>query len=139
MSYEAVEEDGKLYLDVELADNYFVMAAQLVDETGQIALSEGVQLAGDQPGEVSKLRFDLTFAQQVGFTMGRIYMLDYAYNEARSDMVSLELGGFRAEKRHSRPQPGHGRRGIYLGFGGHCTARGIPDGGTAAGDLVGER
>ena len=106
VSYEAVEEDGKLYLDVELADNYFVMAAQLVDETGQIALSEGVQLAGDQPGEVSKLRFDLTFAQQVGFTMGRIYMLDYAYNEARSDMVSLELGGFRPKSVTVDPSQG---------------------------------
>ena len=57
LGHEAVEEDGKLFLDVELSDNNFVMAAQLVDETEQNALSEGVMLEGNQPGETVKLRF----------------------------------------------------------------------------------
>ncbi len=63
---------GKLFLDVELSDNNFVMAAQLVDETEQNALSEGVMLEGNQPGETVKLRFDLTYAQQLGAVRGRL-------------------------------------------------------------------
>ena len=106
LGYEAVEEDGKLFLDVELSDNNFVMAAQLVDETEQNALSEGVMLEGNQPGETVKLRFDLTYAQQLGAVRGRLYMLDYAYNEAFSDVVSLELGGFQPESVTVDPSQG---------------------------------
>lgn len=92
--YEAVEENGVLYLDVELSDNNYLMGAQLTDETGEVALSEGVYLAGDQKGETAKLRFDLTMAVQMGYTVGRVFMLDYAYNDISSDLVCLELGGF---------------------------------------------
>lgn len=33
LSYEAVEENGVRYLDVELSDNYYLMGVQLTDET----------------------------------------------------------------------------------------------------------
>lgn len=37
---------------------------------------------------------------------GRLYMLDYAYNEAFSDVVSLELGGFQPESVTVDPSQG---------------------------------
>ena len=97
LSYEAVEENGVRYLDVELSDNYYLMGVQLTDENGEQALSEATYLAGDQPGETAKLRFDLTTALQMGYTTARVYMLDYAFNEVFSDVVSLSVGGFQPE------------------------------------------
>ncbi|MFR8331075.1 MAG: hypothetical protein ACLU9S_00825 [Oscillospiraceae bacterium] len=90
-------------------------------------------LAGDPAGRSVQLRFDLAAGNSsAGFAMGygRIYMLDYAYNEARSDMAALGAWAASGRKASQRsPSQGHGRKcELYLGSGGHCTARGIPDG-----------
>ena len=80
--------DGKPTLTIRVADNHFVMAAQLVDEDFTTALSPIIAVEETELGSVTTLTFDLTDVQADGYKMCRLDIYDYAWNEHLSDLMS---------------------------------------------------
>ena len=85
-TYEVV--DGKPTLTVRVADNHYVMAAQLVDEDFTKALSGIIAVEETELGAITTLTFDLTDVQADGYKMCRLDIYDYAWNEHLSDLMS---------------------------------------------------
>ena len=80
--------DGKPTLTIRVTDNHYVMAAQLVDENSNKALSDIIAVEETGLGAVTTLTFDLTDVQADGYKMCRLDIFDYAWNEHLSDLMS---------------------------------------------------
>ena len=85
-TYEVI--DGTPTLTIEVTDNHYVMAAQLVDADFTTALSAIVAVEETELGAVTTLTFDLTEAQADGYELCRLDLYDYAWNEHLSDLMS---------------------------------------------------
>ena len=85
-TYEVV--DGKPTLTIRVTDNHYVMAAQLVNEDFDTALSPIMAVEETELGAVTTLTFDLTEVQADGYKMCRLDLYDYAWNETLSDLMS---------------------------------------------------
>ncbi len=85
-TYEVI--DGTPWLSIQVSDNHYVMAAQLVDEDHTTALSGIVAVEERELGAVTTLRFDLTDIQADGYKLCRLDIFDYAWNEHLSDVIS---------------------------------------------------
>ena len=80
--------DGTPYLTIQITDNHYVMAVQLVDDGYTKALSGIVAVEETELGAVTTVTFDLSEVQEDGYTMCRLAMYDYAWNESLSDLMS---------------------------------------------------
>ena len=80
--------DGVPTLTVRVTDNHYVMAAQLVNEDFDTALSPIIAVEESELGAVTTLTFDLTEIQADGYETCRLDLYDYAWNEQLSDIMS---------------------------------------------------
>ena len=80
--------DGVPTLTVRVTDNHYVMAAQLVSEDFDTALSPIIAVEESELGAISTLTFDLTDVQADGYETCRLDLYDYAWNEQLSDIMS---------------------------------------------------
>lgn len=86
-------EDGTPYLTVTVRDNHYLMGMQLIDDKGEMALSDIIIIDEDEAGAETTAKFDLTEAQMFGFTDGKIVLYDYARNFHESGVFSLVSDG----------------------------------------------
>lgn len=91
-------EDGVPYLTIEITDNHYVMAAQLVNEKGDKALSAIVPVEENERGATTTLKFDMTEIQKNGEKICRVVLIDYAYNQFTSDMLSTNSQDLEAQE-----------------------------------------
>ena len=91
-------EDGVPYLTVEVTDNHYVMAAQLVNEKGDKALSPIIPVEEDERGATTALRFDMSEIQESGEKICRLVLIDYAFNSFTSDMLSTNSQDLEAQE-----------------------------------------
>lgn len=89
LSHRYYEEDGTSYLEVKVKDNHYMMGMQLVTSDGKSAVSEGVAVESSEEGGEVVYTFDLTTALELGATLGKVAMYDYAMNESYSQIVSF--------------------------------------------------
>ena len=85
-TYEVV--DGVPTLRIQVTDNHYIMAAQLVDEDFTKALSPIIAVEETELGAVTTLTFDLTDVQADGYQLCRLDLYDYAWNETLTDVFS---------------------------------------------------
>ena len=85
-TYEVV--DGVPTLRIQVTDNHYIMAAQLVDEDFTKALSPIIAVEETELGAVTTLTFDLTNVQADGYQLCRLDLYDYAWNETLTDVFS---------------------------------------------------
>ena len=85
-TYEVI--DGVPTLTLRVTDNHYIMAAQLVDADYTKALSGIVAVEETELGAVTTLTFDLTEVQADGYKLCRLNLVDYAWNECVSDLIS---------------------------------------------------
>ena len=81
-------ENDLPYLEITVKDNHYVMLAQLVDKDGQNALSQAVSVRQDAAGSTSTLVFPLKDIQDAGERLCRVDLVDYAWNQTTSDLIS---------------------------------------------------
>ncbi len=91
-------EDGTPYVTIDVQDNHYVMAAQLVDEESQKPLSEIIPVEEEERGAVTSLKFDMTQIQEQGIKICRVMVYDYAMNSFTSDMISTDSQDIEAQK-----------------------------------------
>ncbi len=91
-------EDGTPYVTIDVQDNHYVMAVQLVDEESKKALSDIIPVEEEQRGAVTSLKFDMTKIQEQGIKICRVMVLDYAMNILTSDMISTDSQDIEAQK-----------------------------------------
>lgn len=85
--YEVV--DGVPYLTLNLTDNNYLMAFQVISEDGSDAYSSAYTVNEDEKGAVTSITFDVSSLQAEGLTTARVAMYDYALNYVESDIFSL--------------------------------------------------
>ncbi len=92
------EEEGVPYLTVDIQDNHYIMAAQLVNQKGDRALSPIVPVEETERGAVTSLRFDMSEIQEQGEKICRVVLFDYAFNQSTSDMISTNSQELEAQE-----------------------------------------
>ena len=81
-------ENDLPYLEITVKDNHYVMLAQLVDANGENALSQAVSIDQNAAGDESTMIFELKEIQDRGEKLCRLDMIDYAWNQTTSDLIS---------------------------------------------------
>ncbi len=92
------EEEGVPYLTVDVQDNHYIMAAQLVNQKGDRPLSSIVPVEETERGAVTSLKFDMTDIQKQGEKVCRVVLFDYAFNQSTSDQISTNSQELEAQE-----------------------------------------
>lgn len=85
--YEVV--DGVPYLVLNVTDNNYLMGCQVISADGKEAYSDILIADEDEKGAVTSYLFDVSALQEAGLKTAKIYMMDYATNDAISTEFSL--------------------------------------------------
>lgn len=85
--YEVI--DGVPYLTLNLTDNQYLMAFQMISADGNSAYSPAYTVNEDEKGAVTSITFNVSDLQAEGLKTARVAMYDYALNYAESDLFSL--------------------------------------------------
>jgi subtilisin family serine protease len=91
LSHSYAVMDGTPWLTVEVTDNHFVMAAQLLSGDCSTALSAVTAVEETEEGTVTRLRFDLSPAREQGVELCRLELYDYAGNQTLSDVYRTDV------------------------------------------------
>lgn len=86
--YEVV--DGVPYVSVEMTDDQYIMAFQIVSSDGMSAFTPVIPLNEDETGAVSSFTFAVDRALEAGYTSAYVVIYDYALND---QTVEIPLNG----------------------------------------------
>ena len=86
--YEVV--DGVPYVSLEITDNQYIMAFQIVSPDGMSAFTPAIPLQESEPGQVTSFTFAVDRALEAGYTSALVVIYDYALNDAT---VEIPLNG----------------------------------------------
>ena len=90
LSTDFEEVDGTPYVTVNLYDNHYLMAFQLISSDGMYAFSPAIPVDEEEPGATSSFTFDTSALLEDGFTTAILVAYDYAQNFYMSYEFSLE-------------------------------------------------
>ena len=82
--------DGVPYVTLELSDNQYIMAFQIISTDGMSGFTPVIPLNEDQPGQVTSFTFAVDRALEAGYTSAAVVIYDYALNDRT---VEIPLNG----------------------------------------------
>lgn len=84
------EVDGTPYVTLDLYDNEYIMAFQIISADGLTAFSPVIPVDEDEAGTISSFTFDTSALLAAGYTSAVAVVYDYALNDYVSYEFSLE-------------------------------------------------
>lgn len=81
------EVDGVPYVTIDLTDNHYLMAFQLVSPDGMMAFSPVIPVDETEAGTISSFTFDVSLLLEYGYTSAYVYAYDYALNGVSAEFA----------------------------------------------------
>lgn len=82
--------DGMPYVTLELTDNQYIMAFQIVSTDGMSAFTPVIPMDEEEPGQVTSFTFAVDRALEAGYATAAVVIYDYALNDRT---VEIPLNG----------------------------------------------
>ena len=90
LSHKFEMVDGMPYVTVEMTDNQYIMAFQIVSPDGMSAFTPAIPLEEEEPGTTNSFTFAVDRALEAGYTSALVVIYDYALNDTT---VEIPLNG----------------------------------------------
>ena len=90
LSHKFEMVDGMPYVTVEMRDNQYIMAFQIVSPDGMSAFTPATPLNESEPGKTTTFTFAVDRALEAGYTSALVVIYDYALNDIT---VEIPLNG----------------------------------------------